>query len=181
MALKSTGFKLGMASANPIELSNAVDRLKEEHAILRKKIKHLELSAKEVNLLEDLEKGHQILKKLMEETDIFVNELEQHADWEEHELFAFLHAYFQREPVPSILPSFWVLEKDHELANSFIASFHDSVNQISNDTVGKERYVEAASHLLQACLILNDHLTMEEQLVYSLTEQVLTDLEYFFS
>ncbi|MNI97519.1 hypothetical protein D3C73_1561810 [compost metagenome] len=75
-----------------------------------------------------------------------------------------------------------MLEKDHELADSFIQSFHDTVQDLcGKPCVTKERVAEAASHLLQACLILHDHVTMEEQLVLPMADEVLTELDYFFS
>lgn len=182
MTLKSTGYKLGMASTNPNKLSFAVERWKDEHHRLRAKIKILETHAKEIGLMDNAEQRLDILSKLKQSTAGFMTELKRHAEWEDKEFFAFLIEYMKRDPVPTIMPSFWVLERDHELADSFFQSFHESVGQLlARKNARKDQAVEAASHLLQACLILNDHLTMEEQLVLPLTEEVFTDLDYFFS
>ncbi|MEW9701464.1 hemerythrin domain-containing protein [Paenibacillus sp. SI8] len=181
MLYTATGYKLGMAAANPIQLSKAVERWEEEHASLRSKIRNLELHTKEIWLLEDPLKAYHALRALQHATADFVMELERHANWEEQELFAFLQAYFGFETGPTILPSFWVLEKDHELADSFIQSFNEAMHALTPDLASKKNVEEAASHLLQACFILNDHITMEEHLVFPLTEQVFTAFEYFFS
>ncbi|WP_161807581.1 hemerythrin domain-containing protein [Bacillus sp. FJAT-28004] len=173
-------YNSGLAASNSAALTFATDRLKEEHEKLRSQLRILETNAKEVILIADTAKGLQILQQLRTQTAQFENELEQHSEWEEQELFPFLLAYFHRQPAPSIMPSFWVLEKDHQLGVSFIQSFNEAVNEVT-PLVNKKRLAETASHLVQACLILNDHFTMEEKLILPLTEEVMTDLEHFFS
>ncbi|KRF44136.1 hemerythrin domain-containing protein [Paenibacillus sp. Soil787] len=180
MAIYSTGYTSGIASSNPEELAFATDRLRVEHEELREIVRMLETSAKELILLDDSVKGIQLVQELRKQTDQFVNELERHAEWEDQELFPFLLTYFHRQSAPSMMPSFWVLEKDHQLGMSFIQSFQEAVIEIT-PLVVKKRLAETAAHLLQACLILNDHFTMEEQLIFPLMEKVLTDLESFFS
>jgi regulator of cell morphogenesis and NO signaling len=180
MVKHSIDYMAAIASSNPAGLTFATERLKEEHEDLRATLKILETNAKEVILLEDSTRGLQALQELRKQTQQFMEKLEQHSDWEEQELFPFLQQYFHRQPAPSIMPSFWVLEKDHQLGISFIESFNEAVIEVSPIVV-KKQLAEAASNLLQACLILNDHFTMEEQLIYPLTEKVLTDLDYFFS
>lgn len=180
MAVRSTGYASGIASSNPVELAFATDRLSEEHEALREKLRMLETSAKELIISDVSEKGVRMIQQLQKQTDQFMDELARHSEWEESELFPFLLAYFQRQPAPSILPSFWVLEKDHQLGVSFIQSFNEAVAELA-PFITKKRLAEAVAHLVQACLILNDHITMEEQLIFPLTEKVLTDLDYFFS
>ncbi len=180
MAPLSITCMLGIASSNPDELDFATDRLKEEHSQLRQQLKALEHSAKEVSLLDNPAEGVQVLQQLRQQTADFVEALERHAEWEDQELFPFLLDYFHRQSAPSITPSFWVLEKDHQLAISFIQTFHETIIDLTPIVI-KKQLIEAAAHLIQACLILNDHFTMEEQLVIPLTEKVLTDLESFFS
>ncbi|TXK76606.1 hemerythrin domain-containing protein [Paenibacillus sp. N3.4] len=180
MATHATGYTSGIASSNPVELAFATDRLKEEHKELREKLRLLETSAKELILLDDSGKGIQLVQELRLLTDQFMIELERHSEWEDQELFPFLLTYFDRQPAPSMMPSFWVLEKDHQLGISFIQSFQEAIIDVT-PLVVKKRLADAAAHLVQACLILNDHFTMEEQLIFPLTEKVLTDLEYFFS
>ncbi|MFD0698192.1 hemerythrin domain-containing protein [Paenibacillus sp. GCM10027628] len=180
MALHSLSCTLGIASSNPSELVFATDRLREEHDRLRQQLKVLETSAKEIGHLNDPAKGIKVLQSLRRQASEFVEALERHAEWEDQELFPFLLEYFHRQVAPSITPSFWVLEKDHQLALLFIQTFHDAVIDLT-PLVVKKQLVEASAHLIQACLILKDHFAMEEQLVFPLTEKVLTDLEYFFS
>ncbi|MFH5185251.1 hemerythrin domain-containing protein [Paenibacillus sp. TAB 01] len=180
MEVSASGRHIDLASSNMAELAYATDRLKEEHEQLRNRLRVLETSAKEVMLLNDVAKSLQMIQKLRNETAQFELELERHSEWEEQRLFPFLLNYFHIQQAPTIRPSFWVLEKDHQLGVSFIQSFHETM--IDTAPLGvKKQLTEAASALLQACLILNDHFAMEEQLILPLTEKVLTDLEYFFS
>ncbi|KQX48501.1 MULTISPECIES: hemerythrin domain-containing protein [unclassified Paenibacillus] len=180
MVIHSTSNNYGIASSNPDVLAFATDRLRVEHEELREKLRTIETSAKEVILLDDPVKGMQLVQDLRNLTAQFVEKLERHSEWEEQELFPFLLTYFHRQSTPSIMPSFWVLEKDHQLGMSFIQSFQEAIIEVT-PLVVKKRLAEAASNLVQACLILNDHFTMEEQLIFPLTEKVLTDLESFFS
>ncbi|NEW05824.1 hemerythrin domain-containing protein [Paenibacillus sp. SYP-B3998] len=180
MEVNDLSYCTGLASSDPAALAFATDRLKEEHEQLRSQLRILESNAKEVILIDDTAKGLQVLQQLRTQTAQFENELEQHSEWEEQELFPFLLTYFHRQMAPSIMPSFWVLEKDHQLGVSFIQSFNEAIIE-APPLIVKKRLVEAASNLVQACLILNDHFTMEEQLILPLTDKVLTDLEYFFS
>ncbi|MGO4547982.1 hemerythrin domain-containing protein [Paenibacillus sp. 2TAB23] len=180
MEVKVLNNGSGLASSNPAMLSFATDRLKEEHEHLRNQLKIFESHAKEVILIDDTEKGLQILQQLRSGLLPFMYDLEQHVEWEKQDLFPFLMSYFNREPVPTIRPSLWVLEKDHQLSVSFIHSFDEAVTAIESTAVKKE-LAEAAAHLVQACLLLNDHFTMEEQIILPLTEKILMDLESFFS
>lgn len=180
MEVSALGRHIDLAASNMTEVAYAADRLKEEHEQLRSRLRILETNAKEVMLLNDMAKGLQLLQALKDQTVQFEKELERHSEWEEQRLFPFLMTYFHSQLTPTIRPSFWVLEKDHQLGVSFIQSFHET--RIDAASLGvKKQLTEAASALLQACLILNDHFAMEEQLILPLTEKVLTDLEYFFS
>ncbi|MGG1517840.1 hemerythrin domain-containing protein [Paenibacillus oryzisoli] len=178
--LSNMGGQLGLASANPAELVFATDRLRVEHDWLRLQLKTLEAKAKEAKQLHAAASGVTALRELLEQASVLEEELDRHAGWEERELFPFLLAYHHRYAVPSIVPSFWVLEKDYQLALLFLQSFREAAAKAISP-FAKPLLEEAVANLIQACLILNDHLTMEEQLVYPITEQVLTDLDYFFS
>ena len=180
MARESISSLWGTASSKPEVVDFAMDRLKQEHERLRQQLKTLENSAKEVCLLNDPARGVQALQDLSRQTSELVEVLESHAKWEDQELFPFLLNYFHSPSVPTITPSFWVLEKDHQLALLFIQTFHEAVIAVT-PLAEKKQLAEAADTLIQACLILNDHFTMEEQIVFSFTEKILTDLDYFFS
>jgi regulator of cell morphogenesis and NO signaling len=166
--------------AHPTELSHAFDRLKEEHEVLKVSITSLEEQASSINSSQDPAAQLELLRKLRGETLQLMSSMKTHSEWEERILFPFLHEYFDLSIGPTMVPSFWVLEKDHDLAEAYMESFVDAVETLAypgepNQLIG------VAEHLTQACHILKGHLEMEEQLVYPLSEQVLTDVDYFFS
>ncbi|CAG7625862.1 hemerythrin domain-containing protein [Paenibacillus allorhizosphaerae] len=165
--------------AHPTELYHALVRLKEEHEALKQAIFQLEEQAKTVIRSCDAEMRVRTLRSLVQETFLLNTKLEEHSIWEEQILYPFLNDYFHKSAGPSIIPSFWVLEKDHELAKAYLDAFTDLAEAlVSSDD---DKIVGTAEHLTQACHILKGHLHMEEELVYPLTEQILTDMDYFFS
>lgn len=166
--------------AHPTELFHALVRLKEDHEALKQTIERMKQQAMDV--FEGCDAALQVrtLRALQQDTTQLLAKLEEHSAWEEQVLFPFLNEYFHKSDGPSIIPSFWVLEKDHELANVYLDAFTDLAERLTvSDDNGK--IIGAAEHLAQACHILKGHLQMEEELVYPLTDQILTDVDYFFS
>lgn len=184
MAVHTIGCTFGLAAANPAAVDYATERLEQGHRRLREQLKVLETRAKQMKDIQEPVNKLQALRGLMKQTAAFVAALNRHIKWEEEELFPFLLAYHHRQSAPSIRPSFWVLENDYQLAMLFIQSFQEGAAQASaqagQQSAGKPME-EAVVNLIQACLMLKDHLTMEDQVVLPLTEKVLTDLDYFFS
>jgi|GEM_PF-662820 len=184
MEATPTSRHIELASSNPDELSLAEARLRQEHRRLRQQLRSVETAAKEAMLTEDPATGKRLIEQLQGLLDQFVAELEEHTAWERTELFPLLLVYYHHDTGPTIRPSFWVLEKEYQLGLSFIQSFREAIGPAASgccDRSSRKCAAEAAAHLVQACLIFNDHFTMEEELVLPLTEKVLTDLEYFFS
>ncbi|MDQ1909927.1 hemerythrin domain-containing protein [Paenibacillus sp. GD4] len=166
--------------AHPTELYHAIKQLIEEHEQLKLLIQALEEKARQAALSRDTEEQLKALRDLKADTVQFMSQMNRHSSWEEQVLYPFLHEYFDLSMGPSMVPSFWVLEKDHDLAEAYMDSFIDAVEDLASP--GDRRQLQSvAEHLLQACRILSGHLAMEEQLVYPLSDQVLTDVDYFFS
>jgi hemerythrin-like domain-containing protein len=169
-----------LGNAHMTALSEALERLKQEHGELKLVLQDMENQAKQVELLPDKAGAMQSLLHLRLWTLAFREELERHSSWEEKELFPFLAAYFHRELSPSMIPSFWSIEKDHELADEYMQSFLRAVHMLkaNPEAMGLN---QAAAYLVHACRILQDHLKQEEELVFPLAEQVLTDIDCLFS
>lgn len=179
------GIKLGSPfisdhAAHPTRFLFLVDRLKEEHAVMQIQLKEIRATAGSLYTLENCAEGACKLIELRERIMILVEDLDRHSQWEEQELFPQLQSYFNRYMMPSITPSIWVMEKDHELAKQFVQSFIDGVNDMGSP-IDKIFLKEMASQLVQACLILMEHFTLEEELVFPLADQLLTDIDYLFS
>lgn len=168
-----------MQSARPTLFVEAVDRLKAEHDELRALLYNIRNKGNGVASASTIAAARARLQELRSDVTAMMKKLQQHADWEERELFPMLSRYFHRMYAPSILPSIWVMEKDHQLAELFVQSFMESVNgYLAGQPIPVK---ETVSHLVQACLILTEHLNLEEEVVYPMTEQILTDLDSLFS
>lgn len=167
--------RVEMTKAPMTAISEGLERLKQEHGELKQVLMEMEKQAKQVESAPERFGALQSLLNLRLWALAFREELERHSNWEELELFPFLTSYIERKMSPSILPSFWSLEKDHELADEHMQAFLRSVHLLKANPEAMG-YNQAAAYLIQACHILQEHLTKEEQLVFPLTQQVLDDI-----
>lgn len=152
-----------------------VQRLKEEHVQMREQLSEIRTMAAALYSLEDCSIG---MCKLIELQDLIlslVEELEQHSEWEEKELFPHLQAYLQPTAALSVSRSMTVLEQDHDLAKRVVQSFVDGVNAMKVPIDMAFLHL-MASELMTACLILLKHFTLEEELVYPLTDRIVEQL-----
>ncbi|MBH5317579.1 hemerythrin domain-containing protein [Paenibacillus sp. GSMTC-2017] len=177
-------------AARPSTFMQLAIRLEEEHEKLKAKCSILcELSIRTAS-----SSGRygtlQMLKNLRQHAEAMLLDLEHHSKWEDEELFPVFSRYFRKSTEPTILPSLWVLEKDHELALQFFESFLQvsrtliAVMQIDKDCSDlrlKEKLKEGCNQLTQGCFILSGHFQMEEELIFPLANQILTDIDYLFS
>jgi iron-sulfur cluster repair protein YtfE (RIC family) len=152
-----------------------VERLKKEHVQMREQLSEIRTMAASLYSLEDCSIG---MCKLIELQDLIlslVEELEQHSEWEEKELFPLLQSYLQPTTALSVSRSMTVLEQDHDLAKRVVQVFVDGVNAMKMP-IDEEFLHLMASELMTACLILLKHFTLEEELVYPLTDRIVEQL-----
>jgi Hemerythrin HHE cation binding domain. len=129
------------------------------------------------------------LSVLRDEAELLLIELKKHSSWEEEALFPVLMHYSHKKIEPTIMPSLWVLEKDHELAVLYIESFIQASSTLLHswrlDPLSGARLQhelkESCDCLTQGCFILTAHFQMEEELLFPLAEEILTDMDYLFS
>jgi iron-sulfur cluster repair protein YtfE (RIC family) len=120
---------------------------------------------------------------------MLLRELKRHSVWEEEELFPILMHYSHKKIEPTIMPSLWVLEKDHELAVQYIESFVQASSALLHTLrleplsgADLQREMKGGCDCLtQGCFILTAHFQMEEELLFPLAEDILTDMDYLFS
>lgn len=172
--------QVDLGTAHETELSEALDRLKREHDDLLRGMNELYAQARLAEREAVPKRALPLLLQLRLKVQALSEELERHSVWEEHELYPFLNDYFHRKHSPSIVPSLWMLEKDHELATDNLNSFLKAVHVIENNPEAMLPS-QAAAYLIHACRILQEHLRREEQIVFPMTEQILTDMDYLFS
>ncbi|WP_036745294.1 hemerythrin domain-containing protein [Paenibacillus sp. UNC451MF] len=167
-------------TAHYTELSELVERLKQEHAELMQVLLDMKEQSIQAEQEHDKGKARGMLVHLRLWAMAFQEELNRHSEWEEQELYPFLNVYFHKHNRPTIVPSLWMLEKDHELAMDHLNSFFRAVHALKPDSDAMQ-IKRAGAYLTHACRILIDHLEKEEQFVFPLTERVLTDIDYLFS
>jgi len=167
-------------TAHITELSVRMERLKQEHEELKQVLAEMEIQSVQAEQETDKHRALGQLLHLRLWTLAFKEELDRHSEWEEKELFPFLNTYFHRSSLPAVTPSFWSLEKEHELAMSYMQSFLRSVHALRSDADAM-RMKQAAAYLSHACRMLKAHLEKEEQVVIPMTEKVLTDMDSLFS
>jgi iron-sulfur cluster repair protein YtfE (RIC family) len=161
--------------ADPGYFPILVERLKEEHLQMRGQLAVIRTMAASLYSLGDCSIG---MCKLIELQDLIlslVEELEQHSEWEESELFPLLQSYLPQTTALSVSRSVTVLEQDHDLAKRVVQTFVDGVNAMKVP-IDEEFLHVMASELMTACLILLRHFTLEEELVYPLADRIVEQL-----
>ncbi|MFE5323970.1 hemerythrin domain-containing protein [Paenibacillus sp. NPDC056579] len=167
-------------SAHVTELSALVDRLKEEHAELMQVLDEMEQQSVQAEQETDKSRAIGSLLHLRLWATAFQEELQKHSDWEERELYPFLNVYFHKHNKPSIVPSLWMLEKEHELAMDNMNSFFRAVHALRPDSDAM-LIKRAAAYLTHSCRIMKEHLEKEQQFIFPLTDRALTDIDFLFS
>jgi hemerythrin-like domain-containing protein len=161
--------KYETGTAHVTELSESLERLRREHNELKQVLQEMETQARQVEQEPEKALSMKILLDLRLWTLAFREELERHSNWEEKELFPFLNQYFKSKKSPVMNPSFWALEKDHELADEYMQSFLRAVHALKANPEAM-RLNQAAAYLVHACRILKEHLDKEELLIVPMTE-----------
>ncbi|WP_182299852.1 hemerythrin domain-containing protein [Cohnella cholangitidis] len=158
--LENTFTTLGYSK---LEMSEAVERLHEEHEELREELHDLHVWVKAVSETSGAINRTGILSNLRETADQFKRQLDAHAKWEEERLFPMVAWYYGEE-----LGQFTLMEQEHVLAEQFIQAFVDALERAP---VRRHEEKEMVSYLTQAILILNQHFQMEEELIATLIDR----------
>lgn len=167
-------------SARPTGFMYAVERLQEEREGLMNEMKSIYIEALEVGRNAGCDNVFHLLADLRARTEAFVSNLDKYLEWEDEDLFPLVDDYFHKRPGPSITPSYWGLEKDREMGMLFIQSFLDlKVKEHNEESHTKIKH--ATSHMAQACLIMQEYFRLEAELLFPLADEILTDIDYFYS
>lgn len=152
------------------EFGAAYARLKAEHERLLGRLAAIRVAAERRASAGGPDCSEKELLRLRDELIDFLHRLDEHAGWQKRELFPWLETYCNARMAPSIQPSIWVMQKDRELAELFVRSFLECVD--SRDKQGQLRIGECLAHLVQACRMLQEHLSVEEEVVFPMAEQL---------
>lgn len=150
-----SGCPMGMNPA-PEFLCTALARLKEEHGPLVEKMMELQKQSKQIAVAQGLFK-EELLQNLQKKAADFIAQLEPHSEKEESLLFPMLAKYIGRETGPIA-----VMEYEHEQAKSNLKRFRE--DGFPDD-------------LNSAVEILLQHFQKEEQVLFPMAQQMLTDGE----
>ncbi|WP_281883605.1 hemerythrin domain-containing protein [Paenibacillus sp. YYML68] len=175
----SQSLGTGLGEDHVTGLFAAVQRLQNEHAYILELLEEMEVQAVQIGKASTTAQDWSRLQHLRLWTIGVMQELEAHAKWEDGVLLPFLVSYFHLQESPSLAPSLWMMEKEHELAVEYVECFMREFHKL-RPASSRERMWKTASLLLQACYILKSHIEKEEKLVFPLVEQVLTDVDYLF-
>ncbi|CAH1221807.1 hypothetical protein PAECIP111893_04779 [Paenibacillus plantiphilus] len=158
---------------HPSELIVMLGQLRKEHIELRFMIERIEWAADGVERMVDVLAAANELRELKASIREFMEKLEQHAAWEEETLLPFINEYFRRSYNHRIDDSIWTMEKDHEMGRMYMEQFLRRVSEIdAHPNAGM--VAEAVRCLLQGCVLLREHLRIEEQIVFPLAEGMLS-------
>ncbi|CAH0118099.1 MULTISPECIES: hemerythrin domain-containing protein [unclassified Paenibacillus] len=146
-------------------LEEAVDRLKEEHAALRKGLMELREAAQTIVRERHDEQLIHIITGLKKKVVSYMSELAAHARWEDETLFPMIAWYFGEEP-----EQFCAMEHGHELAEQYVLAFLGALDRAVLP-IRPEAATEMASYLAQAYLVLMNHFQEEEEMIVTLADR----------
>jgi regulator of cell morphogenesis and NO signaling len=156
-------------------LSAGIERLREEHRVLKHELMEFYGMAKVIGQDDQVTNWSVSLSNLRRKILAFMDAMDAHSEWEDLVLFPMVQEYTGKDMGPIA-----VMEHEQELAKQNVRRFLEAAEQLSVPVTCQDAK-EAASFLLQAYIILTDHFTKEEEVLFPLAEQMLTDIEQFFS
>ncbi|MCQ6277348.1 hemerythrin domain-containing protein [Bacillus sp. V3B] len=161
------GCPSGLIGNEPVELSEGLLKLVNEHPPLRELLENLSSLCKKVEMEEEKEAS---FKQLIEEVIDFSTKLEYHSGREEDYLFRMMEVYIGKESGPIA-----VMEYEHEQAKGFISKFMQNTKSPSQLT--PDEMVNNSTLIKNAYYTLLDHFAKEEQVLYPMAERMLSQEE----
>ena len=179
MAIPADCHKVSARMVLQKQLDHHLIKLREDHQQFRKVIEGWERAAENADLAHTIMEAASILCGLKLEMRAFRKRLNAHANWEETCLLPLFSQFLSRMQNPTMIASLWVIEKEQALANEYWQSFEDAIHTFSFQAHAID-VAEAIQSLQVACEIEKNHLTMEEQIMFSLADELLVDLEILY-
>lgn len=144
-------------------LSSGLARLKEEHGPLRQQMEAFLAQAEKTSSPEDL-------ALLRQQVAAFQRELDPHSEREEQVLFPMMASHIGRETGPIA-----VMEYEHEQAKGRITRFLQETQKLEKAT--EEQVRQLTEEVNEAYHILSDHFLKEENVLFPMAENVLSEEE----
>ncbi|MBB6636801.1 hemerythrin domain-containing protein [Cohnella thailandensis] len=146
-------------------LNEAIDHLKEEHALLQEALQEVYEKACAIRQEEDLHLLNYKLRTLRFTVMEFKKVLSEHSKWEETELFPMAAWYFGND-----MEVFTIMEHEHDQAERRIDAFLRLANE-KPIPVGHADAMQMASQLLQAYAVLKNHFKEEEEILVAFADR----------
>jgi len=144
--------------------------LLKEHPPLREQMEQFRTSAMIIKQKEEGTYIKEELERLYHQMRRFKVEIDLHSMKEEDSLFEMMVTHIGRQGGPIA-----VMEEEHRLAKQHIASFFEKY--CSEDSQAEEQARTLADHVLVVNQTLTDHFMKEEQILFPMAEQILSDDE----
>lgn len=154
-------------------LDSGVEQLKEEHAVLKSKLSDIYESAKGIGK-ECTADRYGFLQKLREKVTAFMRELACHSGWEDEVLLPVVADFTGIKKVAS-------MGFDYMIGIQNMKQFLNIVEGLRAVPVQAEDAKRAAACLFKAHDALSDQFRIEEEVLFPMAEEMLTDMEHFFS
>lgn len=151
----------------PVELSEGLLKLVNEHPPLRDQLENLSSLCNKVEIEEEKEAS---FEQLIREVIDFSTRLEYHSAREEDYLFRMMEVYIGKDGGPIA-----VMEYEHEQAKGFISEFLKNTKDHSQLTPAE--MMNNATLIKNAYYTLLDHFAKEEQVLYPMAERMFSQEE----
>jgi hemerythrin-like domain-containing protein len=169
MECGSMGMMAGDGHANRM-LCPPLERLKQEHVVLREKMDRFHSLAERI-AGDPNEESDRRLSELRELIAGFYDELEAHSEKEENHLFTAMARYIGREVGPIA-----VMEYEHDQARKTLQQFLEETKEPLS-AEAKENAKSIASGAIQAYSILSVHFMKEENILFPMADHMLSEEE----
>ncbi|MDQ0253576.1 hemerythrin-like domain-containing protein [Evansella vedderi] len=164
----------GFGDLGEIDFCAPLQQLFDEHPPLLAKMAEFKNMVQAFEANDSYTNWNEAVEQLHEKLEIFVAELEPHADREEDILFEMMVKYIGRESGPIA-----VMEHEHNTAKLHLKYFFEKVasTKSTNETLTREKALEVFQHLKIVYATLTDHFMKEEQVLFPMAEKMLSDEE----
>lgn len=166
-----SGCMSSMFNNEITSLCAPLQRLKDEHGPLNLQKSELYSLSSQIEKEGDEANWGNLIMQLREKVIAFIAELEPHSEREEGVLFPMMAKYIGNESGPIA-----VMEYEHDQAKWNIAKFIELTENLTT-SIEKETAQKLASYITTAYLILTDHFSKEENVLFPMAENILTDEE----
>ncbi|AQZ45364.1 hypothetical protein B5S25_00925 [Paenibacillus larvae subsp. pulvifaciens] len=159
-----------------VHLSESLEEMKQEHHELLLKLQELHAVARSIGYDEQVPDWSVKLEGLKDLVEQFRFRFMRHNKKEETTLYPVVDLYTGDKMGPTS-----VMRQEYRMAMDNFQHFIDIVAELPDESVKECTAKKAVSHVQQTYFILTEFIRKEKEWVFPLSEQMLTDIEHFYS